>query len=401
MPGGQPAKCPFSPAAAGESSSRLLALREPIVEHATIVQKFCEFVRIDSPAKYEGDFAEAVRRELAELGIEASYDGAGARLGGECDNLIGRLPANNEGSPSLLLNAHLDTVGPSAGIEPVIEDDTIRSAGETILGADCKAGVAIILAALQRLQEQGAPHGEIAIVFTVAEEIGLHGARHLDYRALEPLPDMAYVLDGGHQPGKLTTAAPYADEIACTIRGRAAHAGVEPEKGINAIQVASRALAQMRLGRLDEETTANVGTIQGGVAHNIVPAVVEFVAEARSHDEEKLREQTQHMCEVTRQAAAAHAARAEIRQSRTYNGFALGPDDPVVARAVQAARQVGLEPVLGKGGGGSDANIFNEYGIPSVIVATGAGSPHTLEESLHVPSLLRCLDWVTAMLTTG
>lgn len=370
------------------------------MEQDRIIEEFCELVRIDSPSKHERALGEVMREKLAELAIEAAYDGAGVRLGGDCDNLVGRLPASARGFPALMLNAHLDTVGPSENIEPVIEGDAIRSAGDTILGADCKAGLMIILAALRRLQQQQLPHGELTIVFTVAEEIGLHGARHLSYSTLEPLPDMGYVLDGSHQPGKLTTAAPYADEMDCTIRGRAAHAGVEPEKGINAIQVASRAISQMRLGRIDGETTANVGTMQGGVARNVVPEMVEFMAEARSHEEGKLDEQIQHMCEAVQREAAEYGAAAEIKQSRTYNGFCLGPDDVVVARAVQAAQQVGLAPVLHKGGGGSDANIFNEHDIPSVNVATGAGNPHTLDEYLHVPSLLQCLDWLTAILTT-
>lgn len=367
----------------------------------SIVQEFCELVRINSPSRHERAFAEVIRQKLDDLGIKAAYDGAGDRLEGECDNLIGRLAASAEDFPAMMLNAHLDTVGPGEGIEPVVEEEFIRSRGETVLGADCKAGVVIILEALRRLQQEGLPHGELAIVFTVAEEPGLLGARHMDYSLLQPVPDMGYVLDGSHQPGKLTTAAPYADEIDCTIRGRAAHAGVEPEKGISAIQVASRAISQMRLGRLDGETTANVGTIEGGVARNIVPEVVEIEAEARSHSEEKLGEQTEHITQVLQREAAEYGATAQIRQARTYNGFRLGPQEPVVARAVAAARQVGLEPVLHKGGGGSDANIFNEHHIPSVILATGATKPHTHEEYLHIPSLMECLGWLTAILTTN
>ncbi len=366
----------------------------------TIVQEFCEMVRLDSPPRREGAFAEIIRQKLAELGIEAQYDGAGVRLGGDCDNLIARLAASAEGFPVVMLNAHLDTVGPSAGIEPVVEEDIVRSRGETVLGADCKAGIVIILEALRRLQQHGLAHGELVLVFTVAEEVGLLGARHLDYDALEPLPAMGYVLDGGHQPGKLTTAAPYADEIDCTIRGRAAHAGVEPEKGISAIQAASRAISQMRLGRIDGETTANVGTIDGGQARNIVPETAKIEAEARSHDEEKLREQTAHMTDILQREAVEYGATAQMRQARTYNGFHLDPEEPVVARAGAAARQVDLESVLHKGEGGSDANIFNEHGIPSAVLATGAGQPHTLEEYLHIPSLLQCLQWLLAIVTT-
>ncbi len=366
----------------------------------SLIQQFCDFVRLDSPSRHERQFAEVVGAKLSELGIQVEGDGAGAKLGGECDNLMGRLPATAEGFPVIMLNAHLDTVGPSAGIEPVIEDDTVRSAGETILGADCKAGIVILLAALRRLQEEQLAHGELVIVLTVAEEVGLVGSQHLDYSALQPLPQMAYVLDGSHQPGKLTTAAPYADKLTVWVRGRAAHAGLAPEEGISAIYVAARAISQMRLGRLDGETTANVGTIHGGQAMNIVPEMVEFVGEARSHNEEKLARQTEHMCQVVKREATEYGATADINPERLYNGFYLGPQEPVVARAVQAAQQVGIEPVLAKSGGGSDANIFNEHGIPSVIMATGGGRPHTVDEYLHIPSMLQCLDWLVATLTT-
>ncbi len=369
------------------------------MDRDVLVTEFCELVQIDSLARREAAFAEVIVAKMAEMGLEVQHDGAGARIDGDCDNLIFRVPAQADGFPVVMLNSHLDTVGDYTGIRPVVEGDEVHSAGDTIVAADAKAGVLMILAALGRLGAENLPHGELLVVFTVAEEIGLVGSRHLDYNVLEPWPDMAYVLDGGVTPGEMTTQAPYADEIHFEIRGQAAHAGVEPEKGINSIQIAAQAIAQMKLGRLDEESTANIGTIQGGAAVNIVPEMTQFRGEARSHQEEKLVVQSRHMCEMVEEAAVKHGATAKIEQERTYNGFALSPDEPVVQRGIAAAEQVGLKPRLHKGGGGSDANLFNEHGIPSVIVSTGAHKIHTTDEILSIPSMLRSLDWLMAILT--
>ncbi len=364
-----------------------------------LVSLFCELVQIDSLSKHEAAFASVIKDKLAGLGLNTTDDGAGPRIGGDCGNLICRIPATADGFPVIMLNTHIDTVGDDTGIQPVVKNDEIHSAGDTILGADAKAGIVILLSALQALDDQELPHGELVVVFTVAEEIGLVGAQHLDYEMLQPLPQMAYVLDGGVTAGRMTTQAPYADKISFEVRGKAAHAGVEPEKGINSIQIAAGAISEMKLGRLDEESTANIGTIQGGSATNIVPEVTTFEGEARSHQEEKLARQTRHMCQKVEEAAGQAGAQANITTERSYHGFALGADDAVVQRGIAAARQVGLEPNLHKGGGGSDANIFNEHGIPSVIIATGAHKPHTPEELLCIPSMLQCCEWLLAILT--
>ncbi len=364
-----------------------------------LVNLFCELVQIDSLSQHEAALANFVKDKLSPLGLNLSDDGAGSRIGGDCGNLIGRIPATAPGFPVIMLNTHLDTVGDDTGIQPVIEGEEIRSGGDTILGADAKAGITLILSALQVLNDKRLPHGEIVVVFTVAEEIGLVGAKQLDYQMLAPLPQMAYVLDGGITPGEMTTQAPYADKLNFQIQGKAAHAGVEPEKGINAIQVAAQAIAAMKLGRLDDESTANIGTIQGGSATNIVPEVVTFTGEARSHQQEKLIRQSRHMCQKVEEAASQAGAKAIITTEHSYNGFALGPDDAVVQRGLAAAEQAGLKPSLHKGGGGSDANIFNEHGIPSVIISTGAHNPHTSEELLHIPSMMHCFKWLLAILT--
>ncbi len=362
-----------------------------------MVAEFIELAKIASLSKAERAVAEAVQHKLAEIGLEVSYDDAGEAIGGDCGNLIAVLPATDEQLPTVMFNAHLDTVSPGENIEPVVDGDRIYSAGETIVAADDKSGVVAVLEALRIIAASDMRHGGIEAVFTVAEEIGLFGAKHLSYERLRA--KMAYVLDGGDEAGVITVGAPYSNSIEFTVRGKAAHAGVCPEKGVNAIQVAGRALAAMNLGRIDDETTANIGVIEGGEAPNIVPARCRMRGEARSHKEEKLRAQTSHMVEAVQQAARDAGAQVEIKIERCYNGFRLTEDDPVVALAMRAARELGTEPKLHIGGGGSDANIFNEHGIPAVILASGAGEVHTTNEYVNIPVMVQAAEWLARIIS--
>lgn len=365
-----------------------------------LVETFCRLVRTASPTGSESAMAELVADYLRELGLEPQSDDAHEHCPAECGNLYAFLPATAADYPTLMLNAHLDTVGHDHPIMPVVEGDLVRSAGDTILGADDKAGVTLILLALRRIIDQDLPHGGIWLVFTVAEETGLWGAYGLDYDRFQPGPELGYVLDGGRQAGKMTTAAPSAVSLDVTITGKAAHAGVCPEAGISAIQVAATAISRMKLGRLDEETTANVGMIEGGSARNIVPERCALQAEARSHSEEKLNAQVADMRSCLVAAAEEAGAEVDIEVKRSYTAFALTVDAPVVKRATAAAQRLGLEPVTERGGGGSDANVFNERGIPSLMMATGALNVHTPDEQLHLPTALKCLAWLVEVLTS-
>jgi len=359
-----------------------------------LLELFCRLVRTPSSAGHEGAVAEMVGAYLRDLGLEPQYDSAHETSPAECGNLLAFLPATALGYPPLMLNAHLDTVLHERLIEPIVEDQVVRTDGSTILGADDKAGVTLILLALRRLIAEERPHGDLWVVFTVAEETGLWGARKLDYGRLQPWPEMAYVLDGGRQAARMVTAAPSAAALDVTFTGRAAHAGVCPEEGLSAIQVAARAIDKLELGRLDEETTANLGIITGGAARNIVPEVCAIQAEARSHSEEKLSRQIEHMRHQFEEAAKAAGAQVKIEVHRSYTAFALAEDSPAVRRATAAAGRAGLQPSTERGGGGSDANVFNERGIPSLILATGAANVHTPQEQWLLPAAAQCLEWL-------
>lgn len=364
-----------------------------MVDREALVAEFCELVQIDSPSGSEGAIMAVLAAKLEALGLTTTRDQAGEGIGAETGNLIAKLPATDPGRPVVMMNAHVDTVQPGQGIVPVVEADTIRSAGETVLGADDKAGVAVILAAVRQLLTAPFPHGEVQVVFTIAEEIGLYGAQYLDYSLLSP--DYAFVLDGGAQVGEITVGAPSAKKMTWKVHGVAAHAGVHPERGTNAIQLAAQAIAAMHLGRLDEETTANIGHIEGGLARNIVPEYCEVWGEARSHDEDKLEAQVAHMGECFRSAAAAYPeGRVEEQIETSYRRFRLTEDDEVVRVAMTAATNLGHTPVLKIGGGGSDANVFNERGIPAVICACGAQGAHSTAETAIISAMVSAVEWL-------
>jgi tripeptide aminopeptidase len=282
-----------------------------------------------------------------------------------------------------------------------VDGDLISSAGDTILGADDKAGVTLILLALRRIIEEKLPHGDLWVVFTVAEETGLWGAQKMDYGKLQPWPELCYVLDGGRTPGVMGTAAPSSASLEITITGCAAHAGVCPERGVSAIQTAAQAIAAMQLGRLDAITTANVGVIRGGSARNIIPEHCTIRAEARSHDPAKLAAQVDHMVGCLQAAGRATGAQVQVDVAQDFTAFALAEDSPVVRRAAAAARRLGREPVMEVGGGGSDANVFNEHGLPSLMMATGAMDVHTPQEQLNVAASLQCLEWLVMTVVTN
>lgn len=368
-----------------------------MIDPQAMADEFQELVRIDSVSGHEGAMAQAMIAKLSALGLAVQQDRAHEPIGGETGNVIARVPATAPGLPVVMINAHLDTVEPGLGIEPQCDEDEISSLGETILAADDKAGITVILAAVREIIASDIAHGELQLVFTIAEEVGLFGARYLDYSLIKA--DFALVFDGGRDIGTMTVAAPSAQKLDWTVRGLAAHAGVCPEKGINAVQIASEAIAAMKLGRLDHETTANIGTIHGGMARNIVPDTCTVWGEARSHDENKLAAQVTHMQRCFQDAVQAHpGATLEQEIQSSYHRFHLGKDEPVVRIATQAAEALGLPVSYQIGGGGSDANVFNEHGIPAVICSTGARDPHTLTETVSISGMAKAAEWLVEMI---
>lgn len=351
-----------------------------------LIQTFTELVRIDSPSGGEGKTAEYVAARLRALGLRPKTDAL--------FNVTAVLDGTGE---PFLLNAHMDSVAPCLGIKPRVDPErgVITSDGTTILGADDRAGVAAILEALQVIREQNVRHRPLEIAITVQEESGLAGARALDLSTFRS--KMGVVLDSHGPVGAIVVESPSQDQIRATITGKAAHAGVEPEKGVSAILVAAEAIAAMPLGRIDAATTANIGLIQGGSARNIVPEKCELTGEARSRRESKLKRQTNAMVRALERAARAHGARVDVRVERTYNLYRIPPRAEIVHVLSAAIERVGRHPRLEASGGGSDANVFNANGIAAIPVSIGYEKIHTTGEFVPVEELVKTAQLVVEL----
>jgi tripeptide aminopeptidase len=368
------------------------------VNHDRLKNFFLELVQIDSLSRREHAVALRIQREVESAGASCRFDNAGEKVRGDCGNLIAKIPGNVASALPFLLAAHMDTVAPGEGVKPIVEGDVIRTDGTTVLGGDDKSGCAVICEVLHRLRETEIPHGPIEAVFTICEEIGLQGARNLDLGLIAAKEGLVYDSDA---PGHLVIRAPSAVSIRFTVKGLEAHAGVAPERGLSAIKIAAAAIAAMRVGRIDDETTANLGVIKGGRAGNIVPGEVVVRGEARSRNAVKLQDQVDHMIACFKDAVASAsvmvdgeriAATLDHSVHRAYDGMDIPEDAPLVKKVIEAARRIGrvLEP---QGtGGGCDANILNQRGIVAANVGTGMREIHTTREWLDVNDMIAAVD---------
>ena len=366
-----------------------------MIEKQRLVDNFIRLAAINSPSGREKKVADVLEPDLRALGFDVVRDNAHKKVNGNTGNLIATKKGSIPNAVPIMFGAHMDTVTPTNGWGYKIEGDIIRSTGKTILGADDKAGIAAIMEAMKVIQDRKIPHGNLQIVFSIGEEIGLWGAKYMDYSLITSRCVMVY--DMGKPVGCVTVAAPWHDNIFAKIHGKASHAGARPEEGINAIAVASKAIANMKLGRIDKETTANIGIISGGTARNIVPDLCEVKGEARSRNEEKLDAQTQHMLESFHEAAAEMDAGIEIEVERSYNGYRLSEKDEVIKIAVAAARKVGIEPEMHETGGGSDANIFNARGLPATVIGVGYEGAHSASEYIPISDLVKSTEMALAL----
>ena len=365
-----------------------------MINKERLLSTFLEYVQIDSESTHDGAMAARIAQDLKAIGCEVYVDNSGEKTGSETGNLYCTLPGSTEGE-AILFSAHMDTVVPGVGVEPIIEDGVIRSKGDTVLGGDDKSGVAAIVEALRTIVEQNLPHPTIEALFTVCEEVGLRGSRHMDYSRVTA--KKAAVLDSSGDAGKIITAAPGQYKLNATVVGRRAHAGVAPEEGISAIQVLAEAVSHMKLLRIDEETTANIGTISAQYATNIVPERAELVGECRSRRDDKLEAQGQHMLDCLNAACEKFGATLEGGLTKAYSAYSYGADDPFVQEIMDACRRAGLEPSLAASGGGSDANNMNANGLKAVVLGTGMAKVHTTQEELTVQNLEGTAALVLAM----
>jgi tripeptide aminopeptidase len=351
---------------------------------------------LPTPPGSERAAADLVTAYLRDLGLAVDEDDVGPAIGSDTGNLYCRLEADGVAGTPIFLCAHLDTVPPQGPIEPTVgEDGIVRNAAGTILGADDKSAVAVMLEAAARIVHEGRRHAGVELLFTPKEEVGLVGAKAFDHTRLAA--ELGYVYDQAAPIGEIILGAPTGRSLTIRFHGRAAHAGMYPEDGRSAVAAAARAIADMRLGRIDEETSANVGVVQGGTARNIVPEWCTVEAEVRSHDEAKVDELVKEMLEACTFAASLGEVEVEVTLEESYRGYRFRRSDPVVRLAATALERSGFEPSYALSGGGADANVFNERGLPCLNLANGMIDIHTPDERIALGDLERMVDVTLAL----
>jgi tripeptide aminopeptidase len=360
---------------------------------ARLMVRLCE---IPSPSRQEELVAEAVRAELRALGAEVTEDGAAAEIGAGCGNIVGRFAPTAQGGTPIVLCAHLDTVPVTGPIEVELVDGHLTNRHGAVLGGDDKSAVAVMIEAMRRVRDEGLPHAGVELLFTPCEEIGLRGASAFDPSVLRGR--LGFVYDHTGPVGNVVVSAPSLHKIAATFVGRAAHAGIAPEAGRSAIDAAARAISRMPLGRIDAETTANIGTVEGGTATNVVSERCEITAETRSRDEQALAVQLTAMLDALTWAASECEVDLETRVDREFASYRLTEDDPQVRLALGALESLGHRPVMVASGGGSDVNALLRKGFPAVNLCNGMIDVHTPDERIALSSLEAMFDLTLALI---
>lgn len=374
-----------------------MATREatvPVAEER-VVETFLTLARLDGPSGAERDVATYLEHALTGLGFTIRYDGAGAALGGNCGNMVAWWEGTRPAATPLFFSAHMDTVLPTAGLRPVIRDGTIYSDGTTILGADDRAAIAAYLEGVRAIQTSRRPCGPIELIFTVNEQPGLLGSRHLDFSLVRSRA--GFVFDSSGDVGQIITRGPYSTRLRWRIAGKPAHLGLAPEDGVSAILIAGEAVTAMRLGRVDDQTVANIGTIRGGRLASIIPDEVDMVGEVRSFSAEGLRVQLDAMAAAVDTAARRRGGTAEVTLEKKYLGWDLPHDSPHVQVAVRAARRASLTPYFAETLGGADTNIFIEHGLTCLTLGNGFRKIHSFEEHVSAANLVAAARYVIGL----
>jgi len=360
-----------------------------------LTNTFLDLIRLDSPSGQEKPVADHLCALLSARGYDVHVDNAGSFFGGNSGNVIVRVPATGPGD-AMAFSAHMDCVDPCIGVEPLLTDGVIRAATNTVLGGDDKAGISAILEALFHLEEDGIPHPELFLLFTVCEEAGMFGAKHLDFSRVKAKE--VVVLDSSGEVGTIIVRAPSKAGLTITFHGRAAHAGIEPEKGISAIQMAANAVSRMKLLRIDEETVANLGRIEGGGQTNIVPDCVSLTGEARSQSNARLMAQIEHMRLCCVEAAQELGGNFDFSHEISYTAMDVPADSKLLHRALHACNDLNLTAAVKGTGGGSDANIFAGQGLSCINLGIGMSRVHTTDEFIRVDDMVKAVQLTAALM---
>lgn len=360
-----------------------------LINRERLLNTFIEILRIKSPSKNEKEIVGYIAKELKKLGLEANVDDSGEKFKSNAGNITCYLSSNDESKRiPIFLGAHVDTVSLNGDVIPVIKNSKVLNENKNcILGGDDKVAIAAILEAIRVIKETGLKTGDIFLLFTISEEAGILGTKHLNLKKVKA--KFGFVFDGEGDIGTIFNEAPYHNFLKIEITGRAAHAGIKPEKGINSIKAASDAISKLKLGRIDSETTCNIGVINGGVATNIIPEKTEVKAEARSLKLSKLQKITDKIKKTFEESAKKHGAKIRIKVEREYNGFKIGENEKVILIAKKAIQNLGIKPEVMPTGGGSDVNIFNAKGKKSITLSSAMENVHSNNEYVKIKELVK------------
>lgn len=361
-----------------------------------IINTFIKYAKISSPSYEEKNFADIIINDLKELGAEILIDDCNKKCNSNTGNIIAYIKGELKGNP-IMLSAHMDTVLPCDNIEPLILGDKIISKGETILSSDDKAGITSIIEAIRYVKSKGIPHKDIEIVFTVCEEVGLLGSKFLDYSKIKS--NICYVLDGDGHPGTVTVKSPAHADIVAEFIGIAKHAGLEPENGISAIQMAADAISKMQLLRIDSDTSANVGTIQGGKADNIVADYCRVTFEARSLNDMKLEKQLKIMLDIINESANKFGGNVNLSHEIAYNAVEVSENTEVIKLFKHACQKANLTFIPESSGGGADSSNYFSNGISAVTIGVGMSKVHSTDEFISIDDLINSTRLVVSLIT--
>ncbi len=367
-----------------------------MINEKRLLDEFLELVQTDSETHHEGNIAKLLKSKLEALGLTAEIDDAGLSCDSDGGNVFARFPGTLESEP-IMLSAHMDTVAPGRGVKPQIRDGAIYTDGTTILGGDDKGGIAAILEAIRTVKENDLPHRTVEIIFSISEEIGLAGAKAFDCSKLTA--KRAYIFDNGGATGSCTTRAAARTQISAEVIGRRAHAGSAPDKGISAIQVAAKAIANMNLLKVDEDTTCNIGSIKSEFPNNVVPDSCVLSAEVRCFTQEGMDKQVEHVRKCLQDECDAFGAELKFEVTPAYAPYAIAEDSGVFREFVAAVESLGCEVKTKSGKGGTDANIYNFRGIEALPVGIGMAKIHTTDEYIKIENLNGSARLALALMT--
>ncbi len=367
-----------------------------MVNNERLLSEFLQYVQIDSESNNEKEYADFMKKILIDLGGKVQTDNAGEKYGSNGYNIFALFEGTLAGD-SIAFSAHLDTVKPGNGIKPVIRDGIVYSEGETILGSDDKAGIVAIIEAIRSVKEQKVAHRTFEVVLTIGEELALMGARNMDYSKFHS--KRAVVLDVDGDVGGIAVGAPGHASFTAIITGKSAHAGMEPEVGISAIQVAGDAISKMKLLRIDHETTANIGSIKSEFGVNIVPEKCEILGEVRSRNKDKMKAQMEHISKTLQESCDKYGATLDCKWEVSYESFDFSETHPLINSLRNVYTDMGLKTVIKKASGGSDASAFNGHGIETVVLSMGMQRIHSTDEFIEIKQLELSAESIYRMMT--